>query len=729
MDYTKLSDVLNDYNKNNFEILKKNEETAYLYKTLLEKEIIVMQPNGLIKKKNHNNVYLGKLQIKGKFGFVVGDNELDHYVHKISNNMPGDTVLVIEKKASKGKSKEAVILSCVERLMDEVVCYVSSNLKLSIVNNHDMRMYKIVPPKNVNLKQYKKMYVKLKVSKVNTFKISGTISSVISSKDDKDIQTKLVLSEFNIEQKFNEEVEQKSKQVAKEDIAVTADRVDLTNHMFFTIDGEDAKDLDDAICLIKEGDNYRLFVSIADVSHYVTKDSLLDEEAFNRATSVYFVDRVIPMLPEVISNGICSLHPHVKRYTITCEMLINKENIVIDKKIYPSVINSNYKMTYEAVNAMLMLKDNELIVEYSDIYGILCEMNKLAKRLNENRVKRGSFNLDSREPKFEIGSDGQIVDVSIKVRYDAEKMIEEFMILANETIADTIYNMDLPFIYRIHEQPDLAKLEELQQIMKNVGVELKGDLSQFHSSSFKDVLDKVDASHNKYIISDLIVRSLKKAIYSPQNTGHFGLASNGYTHFTSPIRRYPDLIVHRLLRKYLFEKNYEELDVVSSQLKSIANSCSEKERNAVKAEYKIEEQKMAEYMQKYIGKIFIGKVASITDFGFFVELENTQRGLIKFKTLVDYVQVENFIIKFKNGKQLTIGDEIKVKLSSVDTNRGIIDFVPIELKSKGGMDNESHSKQQKSKLRVHSSKKNRSGNSTSRKRNKISATRKSKSKR
>ncbi len=729
MNIQRLNEIIKDYNNNNFQVLDGDIETRFIYGVLLEEEIIAMKQNGRIKKLNGSKIHVGKLQVKGRFGFVVNDLGLDHYVHNVGNYMPDDVVLVIETKSPQGRSSEARVLDVVERKVKQVLAFVNERKEIEVANNYAMRMYNIRVGKKVDLNPFVNTYVLVNVTNVRDFAMYGSIDHIVTDKNDPDLQMKLVLHEFEIETEFSEQVLNDAQKLAETQVEVTPDRVDLTNHLFFTIDGADAKDLDDAVCLIKEGNNYRLFVSIADVSHYVTEGSELDKSAFSRSTSVYFVDRVVPMLPKSISNGICSLHPNVLRYTQTCEMLINEEGHVIDHKIYPSVIDSKYRMTYEDVNSMLLESDSKLISKYSEIYGVLREMNKLAKRINQNRVRRGSFNLEDKEAKFKVDSDGNIVDITVRTRYDAERLIEEFMIIANETVAQAIDNMDLPFIYRVHGQPAPIKLQELEKLFKLFGIELKGDYTEFHSSSFKTVLDSLDDPLDKRIISDLIVRSLQKAVYSPKNSGHFGLASKGYTHFTSPIRRYPDLIVHRLLRKYLYENNFDRINHLEGSLTLIASVTSDKERNAMRAENKIEDQKKAEYMRQFIGEKFVGKVASIADFGFFVELENTQRGLVRFKELVDFSKVHNFTIKLKNNKQIKIGDEINVELVAVDAVRGIVDFKPLDYKVREVTANEGNRKQQKGKTRLYNSKNAGSRNRTRGKRDQVRTRRKSKSKR
>ncbi|MGL5020934.1 MAG: ribonuclease R family protein, partial [Mycoplasmatales bacterium] len=417
---------------------------------------------------------------------------------------------------------------------------------------------------------------------------------------------------------------------------------------------------------------YRLTVSIADVSNYITENSILDKEAYSRSTSVYFVDRVVPMIPKKLSNGICSLHPNVDRLTISCEMLIDFEGHVIDQSIYPSVINSNHRLTYDVVNDMIM--DGKIEEKYKEIYSTLMEMNKLRGILNKKRLNRGAFNLEDKDAKFDVNEEGKITGIHPFQRRDAEKLIEEFMIVANETVAHTIFWMELPFLYRIHDRPNPKKLKDVLQMFQVLGIKIKGDIEDFQPSMFKMALDQIDEPINKRILSDLIVRSLSKARYQEKNTGHFGLASKNYTHFTSPIRRYPDLVVHRHLRKYLFAGDVMFNDKDTSKLNEIGAFTSEKETNAVKAEQTIEDMKKAEYMEQFIGQEFDGHIASILEYGFFVELDNTVRGLIKFGRIKEFTKVANYKISFNNKTQLTIGDKIKVILTEVDINKGLVEF-------------------------------------------------------
>lgn len=706
------------FNSNDLAILENTETTRDIVKQLISAMLLMVDKNGQLKKITKRSLGIGFLRPRTNFGFV-STSEHEVFIHDTSDYIDSDLVLVAFEDKKEQKNREGEIVCLVERKINTLVGVVQLNHEVEILENKFFENYKIKLVDSSVENQLVNDYVKLQIIDVKGREIRCKVLTIIANKTDPDLQMKLVLSEFDIKTEFSEACLAEASIAAKTNVELTPGRVDLRDKPFITIDGKDAKDLDDAVLLVQENDFYRLYVSIADVSHYVKRGTKLDEEALERATSVYFIDRVVPMLPKEISNGICSLHPNVDRYTLTCEMKINMEGQVVESQLYESVINSKHRMTYEDVNKMLIENDPQLISKYADIYGILKEMNKLSKILNTKRLKRGAFNLEDKEPKFEIDENGKIIDIGIRVRYEAERLIEEFMIIANETVASTFTYAQLPFIYRVHAQPSLVKLQDLYKIFPKFGVVLKGDLANFHSQSFKTVLEEVDDPVAKRILSDLIVRSMQKAYYTSNNIGHFGLASKDYTHFTSPIRRYPDLIVHRKIREHIISNNYEVDQSEYGNLEYMAAHSSEKEVKAQKAENKIEDQKIAEYMQQFVNQEFIGKVSSITEFGFFVELENSARGLVRNKQLVDYIQTINLEIRLRNNKKISIADDIKVKLISVNLQLGLLDFEPVEFKTRKVGTFEGNSSKQKGKVRLRNSQNNRSGNSTKGKRNKV----------
>ncbi|MGL4589774.1 MAG: ribonuclease R [Mycoplasmatales bacterium] len=722
-----LKSDLHKLNHNDLTMFSRTDSTLALFDVLLRKKVVEYAKNGKLRKLNQNKLVIGKVRLKGSFGFLLAADG-DYYVREVRGILDGDYVLAILADNNRGSTDEVEVLDVINRETETMLVKIDKFNQL-IPLNEIYRNFEFEMDREEIPSLFENQIIKVKVTRVTWKKIYCDFMSIVANANDPDLQMKLVLAEFEIETEFPEEAQKMATALADYEVTDFEGRTNLTNDLTITIDGADAKDLDDAISLIKENENYRLKVSIADVSYFVEENSVLDQAARSRSTSVYFIDRVVPMLPKEISNGICSLHPNVLRYTQTCEMLIDPSGNVLESSIYPSVIKSKYRMTYEDVNKMILDDDKVLIARYQEIYGILKEMNKLAHNLNKKRLKRGAFNLEDKEPKFTVDERGKIVDVEVRVRRDAEKLIEEFMIVANETVASSIDAMEMPFIYRIHKQPTVNHLNDLFKIFPLFNLKIKGNVENFHVSSFKEVLDQIEDPVEKRTISDLIVRAMQKAIYSADNDSHFGLASPHYTHFTSPIRRYPDLIVHRLLRRYLFEHNFEVTNASLEKIANMASYASEKEVKAIKAEQKIEDQKKAEYMKQFIGQQFNGIIASIADFGFFVELENTQRGLVRFSQLADFSNSINYKIYFRNGQVLALGQKIDVKLISCDVEKGLVDFEPVGFRIGQGGNHENKFFKQKSVSRSRDTKNPRSGNRTQGKRNKVNQSRKRKPKR
>ena len=455
--------------------------------------------------------------------------------------------------------------------------------------------------------------------------------------------------------------------------------------MIFTIDGDDTKDIDDAISLEKDGDNYVLGVHIADVSNYVKENTALGDEAYNRGTSSYLADTVIPMLPHKLSNGICSLNEGVIRLSMSCVMTYNPEGQLVSYDIFPSYLKSRKKMTYKNVNKIIM--ENTIPDGYEDFADTLKEMHKLAKILRKAKERRGYIDFDLDEVKIIQDEKGCAIDIEKRVRGEGEKLIEDFMIAANECVASHIYNMDLPFIYRIHEVPKPEKIEEFMTMVKILGYRIRTNTKEITPRTMQSILSELKDKKEFAILSEMLLRSMRKAEYSNENLGHFGIASRAYTHFTSPIRRYPDLEVHRLLKKYLVENDYSKttINTLENSLAQIAAHSSEREVAAVNAERDVDDMKMAEYMENHIGEEFIGKISSVTSFGMFVELDNLIEGLVHISTLkgdyFNYVPELLSMVGKSTKKTYRLGDKVKVRCVAASKEAAMIDFEIVEEKN------------------------------------------------
>ena len=459
-------------------------------------------------------------------------------------------------------------------------------------------------------------------------------------------------------------------------------RLDLRDHLVVTIDGDKAKDFDDAIEVYKNEDGtFTLGVHIADVSHYVVEGNPIDKDAVARGTSVYLTDRVIPMLPFELSNGICSLNPHVDRYTMSCIMKIDYEGKVVDYEISPSIINSKYRLTYNKVNELYEHKHK---YEDENLNKMLYDALLLSKIIRKEREARGSMDLDKQEAEIVCDQNGTPIDIIKRVRGASEMMIEDFMIMANETVASHVYFMNLPFVYRVHDEPNIAKLQDFALLLKPLGYSLNVK-NGVHSTQLQAILDKSHGLPEHDVIAQLMLRSLSKAKYSEVNIGHFSLGSECYTHFTSPIRRYPDLMVHRLLKLYGSDYSKVDLDKLEQNIASLAKSSSDYERRAMSLERKVEDIKKAEYMSYRLLEEFEGRVSGIIDIGVFIELDNTIEGLLRFSSLKDhYIFDSNKMVAYCKGSKHTIklGDTFKVMAISASKNTGKIEFVLSNKKSK-----------------------------------------------
>ena len=515
----------------------------------------------------------------------------------------------------------------------------------------------------------------------------GTIEKVIGHKDDPLIDVLAVAYDngFYLEDSIEvkKQLEQIPSIVTEEEIV---NRKDLREEEIFTIDGSDTKDIDDAISIKKEANgNYILGVHIADVTYYFKENSPLDNSAYDKATSVYLTNYVLPMLPHQLSNGICSLNEGVDRLTITCEVKFDNNANIIDYDIYESVINSKKKMTYESVNRLL--EENIVDKGYEDYVSSLKLMHELSSKIRKNKVKRGYIEFLSDEIKIIVDEYGIPIDIHQKEQKTGEKLIEDFMIVANESVATRIKDMGLPNIYRIHEKPKIEKIKEFLGYVTSLGYKLTGDFSKLEPKDIQNMLEQLKDKKEFAILSDMLLRCMQKAIYSNENIGHFGLASPCYTHFTSPIRRYPDEIVHRLLRKYLFKHDYsnESMDNLESKIAMQAEHSSIMERKAVECEREVNDMKMAEYMESHIGEEFDGTIVGVKNFGMFVKLTNLVEGAVSIRDLGNYFTYDEKGHTLRGGNKIyKLGDSVRIRVKAASKDARRIDFEIVNNKEKYG---------------------------------------------
>ncbi|GGE36671.1 ribonuclease R [Pullulanibacillus camelliae] len=670
----------------------------------LVKTLNAMEERGLIVRTRSNryglpekmNLVRGKVQGHAKgFAFIlpIESDDQDVYVAQgdLNGAMNNDIVLVRLSEKSSGDRPEGVVVRIIERGTQTVVGTYQDSRHFGFVIPDDSRIANdIFIPKEATggAAEGHKVVVKITQYPEEKKSAEGEIIAILGHKNDPGVDILSIIHKHGIPTEFPEEVIAEANAAPDEiDSEEIKGRRDLRQETIVTIDGEDAKDLDDAVTVTKlDNGNYKLGVHIADVSYYVKEESALDKEAFERGTSVYLVDRVIPMIPHRLSNGICSLNPQVDRLTISCEMEITPSGKVVNHEIFPSVIRTTERMTYTNVRKILLKEDEEVLERYKDLIPFFEQMGELAAILTEKRRQRGAIDFDFTEAKILVDEDGHPTDVVIRERSVAERLIEEFMLAANETIAEHFHWMELPFIYRIHEDPDPEKLVRFYNFAVNFGYVIKGTVDEIHPRTLQSLLEEIKGEPEEAVISTMMLRSMQQAKYSDQSLGHFGLSTDFYTHFTSPIRRYPDLIVHRLIRKYLFE---QQIDLKTKQywdgkVYDIAKHSSEMERRAVDAERETDDLKKAEFMQDKIGETYEGVVSSVTSFGLFVELPNTIEGLVHISYLVDdyyhYNQDHMALIGERTGKVFRIGDEITVKVINVNVDERAIDFEVVGLK-------------------------------------------------
>ncbi len=676
-------------------------KTASEYKELQEaldelvREYVVFftKKEKYILLKNCPGLKVGKLSVNKKgFGFVILDKEDDLYVEASNMNGAIDGDIVLAEKFMSGVRKEAKVIRIIKRELDDLVGEIAYNEKgkpiLILDDNKKDLTIELTGEKLKDCVEGHKVLVKA-LKEINKRKYLCEVIKVIGHKNDPGTDILSIAYRHGIYEDFGEEVEKELEsipnQVSEKDLK---GRKDLTNEVIFTIDGDDTKDIDDAISIkMKENGNYELGVHIADVSNYVKENTALGDAAYERGTSSYLADTVIPMLPHKLSNGICSLNEGEVRLSMSCVMEINHKGKVVDYDIFPSYIKSRKKMTYKKVNDIII---RDIVAPgYEEFVDDLKLMNELHKILRKEKINRGYINFEIDEAKIIQDENGKAIDVVKRVREEGEMLIEDFMIAANETVAGHIFQMDLPFIYRVHEDPKPEKIEEFMNLVKILGYKLTGNVNSITPKTMDNILSQLKEKKEFEILSALLLRSMRKAEYSKDNLGHFGLASRAYTHFTSPIRRYPDLVVHRLLKKYLVENDMSmtTIQTLDSSLIEIAQHSSERERAAVDAERDVLDMKMAEYMEDHIGEEYEGMINTITNFGFFVELPNLVEGLVHVQSLkgdyFTYVPEILAMIGKSTKKMYRLGDKVKVKCVAASKEASMVDFELVGEKEDG----------------------------------------------
>ena len=689
---------------------KLNLNTAGELKKLLD-NLRILEEGYTVYRSNKDKYMLfenshllkGRLSVNKKgFGFVIVDGR-DEDIYIDAKNMNGalnnDLVVVEELKGQNGKKTEGRVVKVLKKENNLIV----GEYKIIDGNPHfipddkKLRMEIILDNKDLDdLVDGHKIQVSI-VKEMGKYKYLGEVVKIIGHKNDPGVDILSIIYDHGINDVFTDEVMEEVNALPSEVLdSDRKGRKDLTDMTIFTIDGDDTKDIDDAISISKKGENYILGVHIADVSYYVKEGTALYKEAYSRGTSVYLVDRVVPMLPHKLSNGICSLNPNVDRLAISCIMEITPNGKIVSHDIFESVIRSRIQMTYKKVNKILT--DEETPEGYEPFKDDLKLMWELAKILRKEKLSRGYLDFDVDEPKILVDENCKPYDVVLRERGKGENMIEDFMIAANETVAEHVFYMGLPFVYRVHEVPDNEKVEEFLNSISMLGYHIVGDRNFVYPKSMKKILDQLRDKEGFEILSTLLLRCMKKAVYKPENLGHYGLASKCYTHFTSPIRRFPDTTVHNLLRKYIFnEPNDKELNRLieywEENLPALCDHASEKERDSIDCERDVESMKMAEYMESHIGEEYDGTISSVMNFGLFVQLDNMIEGLVHISEIKgDYYtfdETTHTLRGEKKGKMYKLGQKVRVVVTNASKENSTIDFNLVEGNKNGNNKQES----------------------------------------
>lgn len=666
------------------------EDFRQVIDTLVAEGRIQIDSRGLIRPAA-DNVKRGLFSGTAKgFGFVTVEGEKeDIFIPEDASKgaMHGDTVQIEIYAEKTGKRKEGRVLTILERGTDMVVgtFHKSKNFGFVVPDNQKLGTDIFIQKEHTKGAVTGHKVVAQLISYGSSQKSpEGKIVEILGHVNDPGVDIMSIIKAFGLPEEYPAEVMKQVEKVKEEvDSFDIAGRCDIRDWQMVTIDGEDAKDLDDAITLTKEDGIYHLGVHIADVSHYVQENTPLDKEALKRGTSVYLVDRVIPMLPHKLSNGICSLNAGVDRLALSCFMDIDEKGTVVSHRIAESVVRVSRRMSYTSVKKIIEDKDPAECEEYKELVPMFLLMEELADILRKKRHQRGSIDFDFPESKIYLDDKGCPTDIQPYERNKATKIIEDFMLIANETVAEDYFWQELPFVYRTHDYPDSDKIEKLGIFINNFGYSIRISQDEIHPKELQKLMEKIDGTPEEALISRLTLRSMKQAKYTTDNDGHFGLATKYYCHFTSPIRRYPDLQIHRIikenLRRGITEKRREHYAKI---LPEVATRSSMMERRADEAEREVEKLKKAEYMKQFIGEVFEGVISGLTTWGIYVELPNTVEGMIRVTNLPGdyfYYDEENYVmIGEHTRKNYKLGERILVEVDSVDRILKTIDFIPAE---------------------------------------------------
>lgn len=667
-----------------YNFLDELEEDGYIGRT----------KKGKIMSLNQMGLFVGKFVSHRKgFGFVESDEEYtqDLFIpaDNVNTAMHNDRVIAeIVTPATDDRRAEGKIIKVVKREVTEVVGLFqpSKNFGFVVPDNKKFNQDIYIPKKFFSgAKENDKVVVEITVWPSEDRKPEGKIIEVLGQKGERGVEIDSIVKAHGLPEEFPKKVLDEAEFVAvpipEEEIQR---RFDIRHLKTFTIDGEDAKDLDDAVSIEKlPNGNFKLGVHIADVTHYVREKSKLDKEALKRATSVYLVDKVIPMLPKTLSNGMCSLNPFEDKLTLSIFMEINDKGEVVKHDIHESVINSKARMTYTEVSDILEKDDPLLKKTFSHMVDEFKMSEELARILMKRRERRGSIDFDFPEAKIILNKDGEVVDIKHYERRISNRIIEEFMLISNETIAEHYFWLGLPFVYRVHETPSAEKMEQLSKFVATFGYTIKGDLEDVHPKALQAIVENIKGKREEEAISTILLRSLKQARYEPTCLGHFGLAAKYYCHFTSPIRRYPDLQIHRIIKEQLNNKiNQKRQDQLSNIVEYASTQSSERERAAELAERDVHDYYKACYMADKVGQEFEGTISSVTNFGMFVELENTIEGLVRLANMADdyyiYDDMTYTIIGERTKKTFRIGDPVRIRVDRVNVDFREIDFELLE---------------------------------------------------